>query len=260
MPVVFSLCLLLAAQSVMALTLSQPLPKHFGYKVLAEYPHSEQAYTQGLEFSGPFLFESTGRYGRSTVQKRQLHSQQALALANLHPSLFGEGLTILGERLYQLTWRAGKALVFDAKSLQLLANFDYQGQGWGLCNNGQQLIMSDGSDQLRFINPDSFATVHSLSVTENGNPLYNLNELEWIQGYIFANIWQSNRIVIIAPDSGQVLSSIDLNGLLPDSLRTSNTDVLNGIAYDPIQQRLLVTGKNWPRLYHIELIPQNAEP
>ena len=160
----------------------------------------------------------------------------------------------MGQQLYQLTWRAGKALVFDVSNLQLLKHFDYPGQGWGLCNNGEQLIMSNGSDQLQFINPRDFSTVKTIAVTEQGKPLHKLNELEWVEGYIFANIWQSNRIVIIEPDSGQVLSSINLNGLLPEELRSADTDVLNGIAYDAKQQRLLVTGKNWPRLYHIQLL------
>lgn len=223
------------------------------YKIIAEHPHDTQAFTQGLEFYQQQLFESSGRYGQSKVYSRSITNPQPNALANLHPSLFAEGISILDQKLYQLTWKAGKALVYSADDLSLLSHFDYQGQGWGLCNNGTELIMSNGSSQLLFINPQDFSISKRINVTDMGQAVTWLNELEWVEGKIYANIWRSDRIVIIDPQTGEVSAHVDLSGLLPKHLRTHNTNVLNGIAYQKSSKKLYVTGKNWPKLYQIEL-------
>jgi glutamine cyclotransferase len=199
------------------------------------------------------LYESAGGYGRSQLQFRALASNTPTASAPLNPSLFAEGLSILNHKLYQLTWKSGKALVYDPRTLKRVSHFNYQGQGWGLCNDGSQLIMSNGTSQLQFINPENFTVSHRITVRENGKPISWINELEWVNGYIYANVWQSNRILIINPKNGHVEAYVDLSTLLPVSLRNTTTGVLNGIAYHKASQKLYVTGKNWPKLYQIQL-------
>ncbi|WP_339672842.1 glutaminyl-peptide cyclotransferase [Dasania marina] len=250
---VFLLSLLLANNSFADDSFAEQAVSQYGYTVVAQYPHDPQLFTQGLAFDQGKLYESAGRYGHSRLTVRELAYYTVLQQQVVQPQLFAEGITLLNNNVYQLTWKAGLALVYAARDLSPVAQHRYQGQGWGLCTDGQQLIMSDGSDQLHFINPDNFSRSHSINVTERGQSVTNLNELEWVQGKIYANIWMSSRIVIINPNNGHVEGSVDLSDLLPASLRKPNTDVLNGIAYDSQQQRLFVTGKNWPRLYHISL-------
>lgn len=187
------------------------------------------------------------------VLKRTLDNNQALQVYRLDKQLFAEGITLLKNRLYQLTWKSQRGFIYDTDTLQPMAEFNIKGQGWGITNNGQQLIISNGSNQLTFINPSDFQVSHTLAVSIEGKALDKLNELEWIDGLIYANIWQSNWIVMIDPDNGNVVGKIYLKDLLPKNLKTAKTDILNGIAYDREQKRLLVTGKYWPRIYHIEL-------
>jgi len=230
----------------------------YGYRVVQSYPHSTEIFTQGLEFHDGVLYEGAGKYGQSMVMTRLLDSVDAIKTAPLAPELFGEGITILNRRLYQLTWRSGRVLVYDAGTLTLTGSFTIQGEGWGLTNDGRRLIMGNGSNRLTLLDPETFDIVDRLEVTHHGRPVSNLNELEWIEGVIYANVWHTERIVMIDPGTGSVTGIIQLDGLLRNELRTARTDVLNGIAYDDAAKRLLVTGKYWPRLYHIELMPQGT--
>lgn len=228
-------------------------PVEIGYRVVATYPHDRLAYTQGLVFAGGALYESTGLYGRSSVRRVDLKSGTPLAARPLAPHHFGEGLTAFGDRLIQLTWRSGTAIVYARASLRPIAEFRYATEGWGLTQDGEHLIMSDGSDTLYFLDADRFTEVRRLRVHDERGPVQALNELEYIGGSIFANVWQSSRIVRIDPGSGRVTGYIDLTALTDRMRREPAADVLNGIAYIPGSGRLLVTGKQWPSLFVIEL-------
>lgn len=223
------------------------------YEVVASYPHDPQAFVQGLVWHDGGFYESTGLYGRSSLRRVAFPSgevQQQIALAD---DLFGEGLALVGERLVQLTWRSGRGLVYDRATFGLLGEFAYHTEGWGLTYDGMSLIMSDGSDVLTILEPDSFQPLRTLPVTIDGRPLRMLNELEWIEGEIWSNVWQTDQIVRIDPKTGRVTSVLDLAGLLPAELRTGGEDVLNGIAYDPAERRIFVGGKLWPRLFEIRV-------
>ncbi len=229
------------------------LPVEIGYSVVATYPHDPKAFTQGLVYAGGTLYESTGLYGRSSVRRVDLKSGTAELIRPLAEQYFGEGLTAFGERLVQLTWRSGKAFVYTLGDLKPVGEFRYASHGWGLTQDGEYLIMSDGSANLYFLDPARFTEVRRIQVRENGVPVKFLNELEFVGGDIFANVWQSPRILRIAPDSGQVTGFIDLSALVDRVDRQASIDVLNGIAIIPGSGRLLITGKLWPKLYAIEL-------
>lgn len=250
------LLLALASLLISSSTLAGILTYH--YKVTASFPHDTNVYTQGLVFSQGLLYESAGQYGESKLLSRKLESLTPLQSHRLQRSLFAEGLTLLDNKLYQLTWKSGRAFVYDSQTLKLTGEFHITGEGWGLTDNGRQLIMSDGSHLLRFLNPENFDIIRTLAVTYQGKPLRQLNELEWIDGQIFANVWQTDWIVMINPDSGLVEGKVNLRDLLPAGLRSRRTDVLNGIAYDADDKRLFVTGKYWPRIYQIELQQPNT--
>ena len=226
---------------------------YYEYKIINSYPHSTEHFTQGLELSEGIVYESIGHYGKSKLVKYSLDKGSILKEQKLSRRYFAEGLTILGNKIYQLTWKSGTLFVYDKKNLTPLAKLKIPGQGWGLTNNGQQLIYSDGSNQLHFISPIDGRHQKTLDITENDQPVKALNELEWIDNKIYANIWHSNDIVIIDPYSGKLIARVDLSKLLPKPLRNWNTGVLNGIAYHKQQKHLLVTGKNWPVLYEIRL-------
>lgn len=227
----------------------------YRYRVIQSFPHATSVFTQGLEFHAGLLYESAGRRGQSKVFTRSLDSTQEIHSQTLENTLFAEGITLLNGLVYQLTWQSQRGFIYAADTLERSGEFSISGEGWGMTNNGRQLIISNGSAQLSFLNPDTFSVERQLTVTFDGKPLRRLNELEWIDGVIYANIWRSNWIVMIDPKTGQVIAKVRLNSLLPQSSRTASTGVLNGIAYDRQKQRLLVTGKYWPQLYHIELIP-----
>ena len=225
------------------------------YAIINAFPHDSEAYTQGLIYLDGFLYESTGLYGESSLRKVALETGKVLQQIDLSPEYFGEGLTDWQNVLIQLTWRENTGFVYTRDDFSLITSFNYPTEGWGLTHDGQRLIMSDGSSKLYFLDPDTFLVTGSVNVTYQGEDITRLNELEFIKGEVYANIYQTDDIVRIDPETGEVLGWIDLSGLLPDEERTSQTDVLNGIAYDAAQDRLFVTGKLWPKLYEIQLIP-----
>jgi glutamine cyclotransferase len=223
------------------------------YTVTASFPHDTGAYTQGLLFHDGALYESTGEYGHSSLRRVDPVTGKTVASLALPPSRFGEGLALVGARLYQLTWQTHIGYVYDATTLRLVDSFPYEGEGWGLTSDGTSLIMSDGTETLRFIDPRTYRVIRRVVVRDGQSPLSQVNELELVHGLLLANVYQSDWIVIIDPATGQILRWIDCADLLPARLRTLRTDVLNGIAYDDAQRRLFVTGKRWPRLFELRL-------
>ncbi|HBG00249.1 MAG TPA: glutamine cyclotransferase, partial [Firmicutes bacterium] len=224
------------------------------YVVVNRYPHDNTAFTQGLVFSDGFLYEGTGLYGQSSLRKVGLEDAVVLECVGLETELFGEGIAILGDRLFQLTWKEGRGFVYDLASLERIAEFRYHSEGWGLTTDGKYLIMSDGSNVLAYFDPESYQPIKQLSVYGEGGPIRHLNELEYIGEEIFANVWLTQNIVRIDTQTGKVLGWIDLSDL-HDLERSENpsVDVLNGIAYDAEDDRLFVTGKLWGSMYEIEL-------
>jgi glutaminyl-peptide cyclotransferase len=226
----------------------------YGYDVVHVYPHDPHAFTEGLFYLNGYLYESTGLNGQSSIRKEELASGRVLQERQIPDRYFGEGIVNWQTHLIELTWKAQVGFVYDLATLKPLQQFSYLGEGWGLTQNGRWLIMSDGTPELRFLDPATLQTVGELQVTYQGRPLRQLNELEWVKGEIYANIWQTNWIARIDPDSGEVKGLINLSGLLPASdFVPGQTDVLNGIAYDAQTDRLFVTGKNWPKLFQIHL-------
>jgi len=225
----------------------------YGYRVVANFSHDPTAFTEGLVFFQGYLYEGTGLYGKSGIRQYDLASGEVLKSLDLPQQYFGEGITILGGRLYQLTWQSHKGFVYDL-NFTLLQEFSYATEGWGLTQNGSHLIMSDGSSTLYFLDPVALTVVGQVQVTDNGNPVVYLNELEYINGEVWANVWQTDLIARISPQNGTVLGWVNLAGLLSPSDR-AGADVLNGIAFDPAGSRILVTGKYWPKIYQIELLP-----
>ncbi len=226
----------------------------YGFRVIHVYPHDQRAFTQGLEFRNGFLYEGTGLKGRSTLRKEDLETGKVLQEVELAPRFFGEGITVLGERIDQLTWQSHVGYVYDQSSFRVLKNFSYPGEGWGLANDGKRIYMSDGTAQIRCLDAATLQEERRFTVHEGSGPIWELNELEWVRGELYANVWGTDRIVRISPLDGQVLGWIDLAGLLPAEDRTVETDVLNGIAYDALRDRLFVTGKLWPKLFEIRLV------
>ena len=222
------------------------------FTVVRSYPHDPSAFTQGLEYVDGVLYEGTGLNGRSSIRRVNLETGNVLKQHTIDPQHFGEGITVFGSDLYELTWQSGLAFVYDRTTLTPKKTFKYTGEGWGLTHDGTSLIMSDGTEYLRFLDPATFAERRRLRVTAVGQPLKNLNELEYVKGEIFANVWLTDYIARIDPATGRVSAYIDLRGLLParDIPRDS---VLNGIAYDAATDRLFVTGKLWPRLFEIKV-------
>ncbi len=226
----------------------------YGYKVVERYPHDTGAFTQGLLYLDGAIYESTGLEGRSTIRKAALETGRVIQQHTLPPQYFGEGLINWKDKLVSLTWRSQLGFVYDLKTLTPKGQFRYPGEGWGLAQDGRRLIMSDGTPELRFLDPETLQETGRLTVTDEGQPVGNLNELEYVKGEIYANVWQTDLIARIDPGSGKVKGWIDLAGLLGPLDRTpGQTDVLNGIAYDAEGERLFVTGKNWPTLFQIEL-------
>ena len=231
-------------------------PLFYTYEVVAEYPHLRTSYTQGLQFVDGELWEGTGEYGRSQLLRTDLASGKVLQSKKLSKEEFGEGITVLGDKIYQLTWLNGKLHIYDKATLRHLATHTYKGEGWGLTSDGEKLYMSDGTNYIRVLNPETLAQERRFGVTLRGESLQYLNELEWIDGKIWANVYTTNHIVIINPENGVVEGIINLSGILPEKERDSRTDVLNGIAYDKATKRIFVTGKNWSKLFEIRVIAQ----
>ena len=225
----------------------------WGYQVVARYPHDPNAFTQGLIVSNGQVFEGTGQKGRSSLRRVDLKTGKVEKAAALNAHYFGEGITAMGGRIYQLTWQNRIGLVYDKDTFDLEKTFQYTGEGWGLTNDGKHLIMSDGSAMLRFLDPETFAVVKRITVQTPRGKINNLNELEFVKGEIWANIWYDDKIVRISPENGEVLGWIDLSTLYPRNQRTTGEDVLNGIAYDAENDRLFVTGKNWPHIFEIKV-------
>ena len=231
-------------------------PLFYTYEVVAEYPHLRTSYTQGLQFVDGELWEGTGEYGDSQILRTDLATGKVLQSKKLSKEEFGEGITMLGDKIYQLTWLNGKMHTYDKATLRHLATHTYKGEGWGLTTDGEKLYMSDGSNYIRVLNPETLAQERRIGVTLRGESLSYLNELEWIDGKIWANVYTTDYIVIINPENGVVEGIINLSGILPEKERDSRTDVLNGIAYDKATKRIFVTGKNWSKLFEIRVIAQ----
>ena len=225
----------------------------YAYEVINTWPHDAEAYTQGLVFHDGTLFESTGLYGSSTLRRVELKTGKVKKKVEIAREYFAEGMTIFGDKVFQLTWQAQKGFVYDLKKLRQEAEFTYEGQGWGLTHDNHSLIMSDGTNRIRFLDPTSFQVQRTISVYENGHPLTELNELEFIKGEIYANIWKTNRIVRLDPTTGKLNAWVDLTGLHHEG-DDRPENCLNGIAYDAESDRLFVTGKRWTKLYEIRLV------
>ena len=233
---------------------SVPAPV-YGYRVVQSFAHDSSAFTHGLVIADGVLYEGTGLNGRSTLRRVDLATGEVLQSRPLPDEYFGEGVAVFGNRIIQLTWRSGVGLVYDRNTFALLRVFPYSGEGWGLTSDGARLIASDGSATLRFLDPETFQEVRQLTVTDQGRPVPWLNELEYVAGTIYANVWQTERIAMIDAHDGRVTGWLDLSGLLTPEERSRPVDVLNGIAYDPRTGLLYVTGKLWPRIFAIEPVP-----
>ncbi|SRR5579871_300258 len=223
------------------------------YKVIHAYPHDRKAFTQGLVYYEGFLYEGTGELGRSSIRKVELETGKVVQNRSLPPDFFGEGIAILGGKLYELTWQNKLAMVYDLKTFDVLNRFTYDTEGWGLTTDGKSLIMSDGTSTLYFRDPATFAVTRKIEVRDGASRVDQLNELEWVNGEIYSNVWKTDRMVRISPRDGRVIGWIDLSGLLTPQEQAGHIDVLNGIAYDAAGKRLFVTGKWWPKLFEIQL-------
>jgi len=226
---------------------------HYGYRVVHTYPHDPQAFTQGLEYRNGFLYEGTGLNGRSSIRREQLETGKVLENAALDERYFGEGITVLHGQILELTWTTNVGFIYDLTGFKLNKSFYYPGEGWGLANDGTHIYMSDGSSQIRIWNPKTLAEERRINVHDGAKAIDQLNELEYVRGEIYANVWQTDEIARIDPADGHVIAWIDLAGILPAADR-DHADVLNGIAYDSAGGRLFVTGKLWPKLFQIELV------
>lgn len=232
-------------------------PRQFAYEIVATYPHDPEAFTQGLLFEDGKLYESTGRNGASSVRRVALQTGEVEQIRMLPDAYFGEGLASVGDRLVMVTWRSGIGFVFDKETFRPETTFRYAGEGWGLTSDGSVLYMSDGSARLRKLDPETLRPAGRVDVTYEGRPINALNELEWIDGHVWANVWQTDRIVQIDPASGAVTGELDLSALYPQAERRDPFDqVLNGIAHDPETGHFFVTGKLWPTLFEIRLVTE----
>lgn len=241
-------------QSVTQSVAAAPQAKHYTYKVVEVFPHDTKAYTQGLMWLDGYIYEGTGQNGRSELRKVEPKSGRVLQNVKLPERYFGEGIAYLEGKIYQLTWTEGKAIVYDKETFRQLQSFSYDGEGWGLTADGEKLYMSDGSEMIAVRDPKTFAVERTFAVTYKGRPVDNLNELEWIDGKIWANRYYTEEVAIIDPQTGYVTGIIDFSGIQAQADRLPGTDVFNGIAYDPDSGKIYVTGKNWNKLYRIELV------
>jgi glutaminyl-peptide cyclotransferase len=244
-----------AVALILAAAIAHGATPEYGYQVVHVYPHDTQAFTEGLEFRGGFLYESTGLEGRSTLSKIKLESGQVVQQIKLDPAIFGEGITIINERIVQLTYKTEIGYVYEQASMKRQRTFQYRGEGWSLTNDGSQIYMDDGSAQIRVWDATTLAEKRRFTVHDGIRPIMRLNELEWVRGELWANIWQTHRIARISPADGRVLGWIECDGLL-SAAEADGVDVMNGIAYDSFGDRLFVTGKLWPKLFEIKVVPK----
>jgi glutamine cyclotransferase len=236
--------------------LSDIVPEIYGYRIVNKYPHDREAYTQGLLVHNGYFYESTGQYGESGLRHVEIETGRVIKQHSLDKKYFGEGLALYAGRLYQLTWTTNTGFVYDIETFSVLGTIHYNTQGWGLAAYGDQLVMSDGTNKLFYLEPEYFTVVSSVEVYDNREAVWQLNELEYINGEVWANIYQTDRLARIDPATGKVLSYVDLKGLLDDRDRKPDTDYLNGIAWDSVNEKLYVTGKNWPWVFEIEIVPR----
>lgn len=248
-----AVALLALAGGACAQALPPPAPTVYGYEIVNTYPHDTSAFTQGLLYRDGHLYESTGLNGRSSLRKVELETGKVLRMHRLVPEFFAEGLVDWQDSLIQITWHSGVGIVYDLATFEERRRFSYPGEGWGISHDGRRLIMSDGTSQLRFLDPDTLAETGRLTVRFQGQELRGLNELEYIDGRVWANVWPTDHVVMIDPDSGHVTGHLDLGNLLPRDQRRTGEDVLNGIAWDAAGKRLFVTGKNWPQLFELKV-------
>jgi glutaminyl-peptide cyclotransferase len=251
---VIACCPFLAAQSS-----HQPAnrPREYKFAVIRSFPHDPSAFTQGLAYCDGFLYEGTGLNGRSSLRKVRLETGEVAQRADLGSEFFGEGITVIQDKVVQLTWRSETGFVYDLKDFHLLRRFSYPGEGWGLATNGREIFMSDGTSEIRVLDGGTLQEKRRIKVRDGSTPVDQLNELEFVEGQIFANVWHSDRVARISPQTGQIVGWIDLRGLLPPIYRLEPEAVLNGIAYDPRGKRLFVTGKLWPRIFEIRISPKH---
>jgi len=233
-----------------------PATPEYGYRVVKTYPHDRTAFTQGLEYRDGFLYEGTGQVGRSSLRKVELATGRVVQKFDVPQPFFGEGITVVNQQILQLTWQTQTGFVYDKASFRVLKSFSYPGQGWGLTNDGKQIYMSDGSSEIRLWDPVSLKETKRITVKDGTQPVTDVNELEVVKGEIFANVWHMDRIARISPADGRVLGWIDLTGLLAKAERPDPEAVLNGIAYDSAADRLFVTGKLWPKVFEIKVVPK----
>ena len=231
-------------------------PAQYGFEIVRVYPHDPAAFTEGLEYRDGFLYESTGLNGKSSLRKVKLETGEVVQNYNLPQEYFGEGITVLGDEIVQLTYKTEVGFVYDRATFKLLRSFAYPGEGWSMTTDTNQIFMSDGTADLRIWDKTTLQEKKRITVHDGATPIKNVNELEWVEGEIYANVWTTDRIVRISPKDGQVTGWIDLAGLMPIGERTPDMDVLNGIAYDSAGKRLFVTGKMWPKLFEIKLVPK----
>jgi len=249
--VLIAWCLLLLRQDAQA-----QKPIEYSFTVIRAFPHDTSAYTQGLAYRDGFLYEGTGRTGHSSLRKVNLETGAVLQRVNLEPEFFGEGVTIFRNKIVQLTWTTQVGFVYDLLTFHVLRQFSYSGEGWGLTSNSVELFMSDGTSEIHVLNSETFKEKRHFKVHDGSKPIDQLNELEWVDGQIFANVWHTNRIARISPETGEIVGWIDLTGLL---YHLEPEAVLNGIAYDTTRKRLFVTGKLWPSVFEIQLSPKQLK-
>lgn len=245
----------LLAAALLATVRVQAAAPESTYKIIHVFPHDPTSFTEGLEYHDGFLYESTGIERKSVLRKVRLETGAPLQQIHLPPQIFGEGITVIHSKIFQLTYQTEIGYIYDFASFRLLNTFKYQGEGWSLTNDGANIYMDDGTAQIRVWDPNSMHELRRITVHDGVHPVDRVNEMEWVRGEIYANIWQTDRIARISPSDGRVLGWIDLKGILPPSER-QGVDVLNGIAYDAAGDRLFVTGKLWPKLFEIKVVPK----
>lgn len=263
MPLILVLLLSLASLQCNSGTTSTNAPRNdspenavvqnFGFEIVNIWPHDPSAFTQGLVFLDGKMIESTGQVGRSSLRNVEIQTGRILKKIDVPPPYFAEGITLLDNKIYQLTWEQQLGFIYDAQSFEKLGEFKYDGEGWGLTTDGRSLILSDGSNRIRFIDPDSFQVTKTIAVMDAKVPVSDLNELEFVNGEIYANIWHDDRIAVVNPQTGRVTAWIDLAGLLQPGDVEDPEAVLNGIAYDQSTERFFVTGKLWPKLFELKI-------